>query len=271
MHLENLGEYDRMRVAEYALAQIVLLCFSLDDPASQINLTPQTQRAQFKGYTEELVEAMDASTQDHLHRLFFLVCTDVHNRSGKTASKEEGEKLAVRLGAVSYVEVSWKDLNSLKPLWEQLALAAQYSCLLSGELTFRVESGKGLAAKDINGKSDPYCIFGFADNDGKFLDSHKTKWIPKTLNPTWTDKEQPEHKFQVAHGRAAKFKVEVWDKDAVGKDDFMGGADIAFFEFFVTPTFKNKRLALRARAEKKKEKVSGAINVTWAYVPRKSE
>ena len=42
-----------------------------------------------------------------------------------------------------------------------------------------VIQGRGLAAKDFGGKSDPYCILQFED------ETFKTKAISNTLDPVW--------------------------------------------------------------------------------------
>jgi len=255
---------DRVRAGEYSLARTVLACYSLDDVKSRLNIT--TGKGLFGGYAKELVDMKDPNSSEDLNRLFFVVCTDVHNRTDKSASRQEGEKLAVSCGAVAYIEVSHQNPASLDPLWEKLALAAHYNCIIKGELVFRVESGAKLAAKDMNGKSDPYCKFGLVSSKGKWLDgfSHKTKFIASTLSPTWTDKEHAEHTFQISYCDATKFRVEVWDHDAIGKDDFMGEADISFLSFLSLPQIKGKRLNLKPRA---KEKVSGQIHVAWTFKP----
>jgi len=121
-----------------------------------------------------------------------------------------------------------------------------------------------LAAKDTNGKSDPYCKFGFVTEKGKFLDNlvHKTKYLANTLNPTWTDKEHAEGKFIVKPNEAVIFRIEVWDKDSIGKDDFMGQHDIPFLHFLTTPNTSGYKCNLTAKA---KERISGYIIVGWQF------
>ena len=56
-------------------------------------------------------------------------------------------------------------------------------------VTVTISSGRGLAAKDLNGKSDPYCLVGLCKSDNQFLGKpNKTKKVKKTLHPIWKKK-----------------------------------------------------------------------------------
>ena len=81
-------------------------------------------------------------------------------------------------------------------------------------LHITVASAKDLAVKDKSGASDPYVVLRVADIE------HKTPVAPKTLAPTWND-----HFAFDLTGVDVDFEellVEMWDKDKVGTDDFMG-------------------------------------------------
>jgi Ca2+-dependent lipid-binding protein len=54
-------------------------------------------------------------------------------------------------------------------------------------VTVHVMSGKGLAAMDKNGLSDPYVYIKVMDKKGKKKKSCQTKVHPETLNPTWLE------------------------------------------------------------------------------------
>ena len=50
-----------------------------------------------------------------------------------------------------------------------------------------IKAGRDLAAKDYNGRSDPYCVIGLARPDNfRFIgEKKKTPVIKKTLQPIW--------------------------------------------------------------------------------------
>lgn len=76
-----------------------------------------------------------------------------------------------------------------------------------------VVSGKNLAPKDSNGKSDPYLrVFC-----GPF--KHKTKVVKKTLDPVWTDES---FEIPATTAKVNSVVIECWDWDVIGSDDFMG-------------------------------------------------
>jgi len=80
-------------------------------------------------------------------------------------------------------------------------------------LKVEVVSGKNLAPKDANGKSDPYLrVFC-----GPF--KYKTKVVKKSLDPVWSDES-----FQIpaTTAKVNQVTIECWDWDVIGTDDFMG-------------------------------------------------
>ncbi|KAF9309614.1 hypothetical protein BGZ91_007370 [Linnemannia elongata] len=84
-----------------------------------------------------------------------------------------------------------------------------------------ISKATNLAVKDLNGFSDPYVKVSIGGH--KFT----TKVVPKSLNPVWDaffdfDLEAQSFPDQV--------NLVFWDKDFIGKDDFMGAVDIPFDE-----------------------------------------
>jgi len=80
------------------------------------------------------------------------------------------------------------------------------------QLKVEVVSGKNLAPKDANGKSDPYLrVFC-----GPF--KYKTKVVKKSLDPVWSDES-----FQIpaTTAKVNAITIECWDWDVIGSD-FMG-------------------------------------------------
>jgi len=88
-------------------------------------------------------------------------------------------------------------------------------------LTVDVLQGRSLASKDVTGFSDPYCKVRFIDPKGGKKDvSHDTKVVYKNINPKWN--ETFHFDFDEVENAEASIEFTVWDKDALGSDDFMG-------------------------------------------------
>jgi len=86
----------------------------------------------------------------------------------------------------------------------------------TSKIIIKVLSGNNLAAKDRNGKSDPYLTILYGTQ------TFKTQYVKKTLSPVWTDQV-----FIIAQDpRQTQILVECWDWELLGGHDFMG-------EFFV--------------------------------------
>eukprot|EP01137_Pigoraptor_chileana_P014276 Opistho-2@4987 len=85
----------------------------------------------------------------------------------------------------------------------------------SGTLNVILLGGRNLLAMDEEGTSDPYVKFKFGSQKGK------SKVVPKSLDPVW--KEAFEFNL---HEGADTLSLSVFDKDFLGKDDYMGEVDI---------------------------------------------
>ena len=84
---------------------------------------------------------------------------------------------------------------------------------------------KDLFASDSNGFSDPYFKIphrqnGVVDIPGK---KNRTKTIKKNLNPVWNHNFDIEFNPQVCKA----LSIEIYDHDALGKDDLIGSATIS--------------------------------------------
>jgi len=120
-------------------------------------------------------------------------------------------------------------------------------------ITLKVCSGRDLASKDANGKSDPYC------NIWCGAQKFKTKVKPKTLAPVWDET------FTIPFPKTCQAKVsfieiECWDVNVLLKDEFMGEFK---FQIDTIPIGKPHkewyRLTSNAKDKKKKGVVSGEI------------
>jgi serine/threonine protein kinase len=126
-----------------------------------------------------------------------------------------------------------------------------------------IVEGSELAAKDSNGKSDPY-VKVKANGIVRLKTDKKTK----TLNPKWDPKKESVT-IPFSSGLRA-IDVECWDWDAVGSHDFMGEFTIDLSEFEigqeVEKSFKLHPAEVRSK-KKKTDNVSGSLKVKLLKVP----
>merc|ERR1711974_144604 len=85
-----------------------------------------------------------------------------------------------------------------------------------GLLRIGLIEGSDLVAADVCGTSDPYCVFTIGDPTAKKLPKQKSSVIPYTLNPVWNES------FVSEANTTDILTINVYDKDAVGSDDFLG-------------------------------------------------
>jgi len=91
------------------------------------------------------------------------------------------------------------------------------------KITVHSIAGRNLAAKDSNGKSDPFVEVGYLENFTKWKVLMKTKVIPKDLNPDWDLKGKDKAKFKFSD---RSLMIQVFDKDMVGYD-FLGVMEVS--------------------------------------------
>jgi len=97
---------------------------------------------------------------------------------------------------------------------------------------------------------------------------HKTKMKKATLSPKWTDKDKNTHTFHVGgySDSSHTFRLEVFDWDSVGDDDYMGSTTIPFSKF-LNPGVES--LTLKTDEKHRTDKVSGTITIKWTFVSGK--
>eukprot|EP01135_Chromosphaera_perkinsii_P010182 Nk52_evm48s2039 gene=Nk52_evmTU48s2039 len=80
-----------------------------------------------------------------------------------------------------------------------------------GRLRVKILRAEGLAAKDVSGRSDPYCVVAVGDNH------FKTKTIEQQLNPVWNET------FNFAlRDKNDHVRITLYDYDRFTNDDFLG-------------------------------------------------
>jgi C2 domain len=128
----------------------------------------------------------------------------------------------------------------------------------------RILSGEDLGAFDINGKSDPYIKVFF-----KNMYIGITPVCEKTLNPSWRNgagwvlnvtRDELKESPKLIH-------CEVWDRDKLKKDEFMGECFISGEKILETKTRKPVYIKLHPKDEKKKARNEGkgGLNMEMYY------
>mmetsp|Transcript_29445 Transcript_29445/g.49909 ORF Transcript_29445/g.49909 Transcript_29445/m.49909 type:complete len:1193 (-) Transcript_29445:248-3826(-) len=126
----------------------------------------------------------------------------------------------------------------------------------------RIIKGTNLAAKDPNGKSDPYVKVYVASLGEQRRKLGSTSRKKETLNPDWT-KDPRKATFS---GEGTKLEMEVWDHDFFSENDFMGLVEVDLLD----PKFDHEpgvpmrfTCKCRQRFSRKDEIVSGSL--TFEY------
>ena len=83
-----------------------------------------------------------------------------------------------------------------------------------------VHAGKDLVVKDIL-SSDPYCVLMYTAPGARKSQRFETAVQNRTLNPFWKE----EFRFENV-SKDGNLRIEVWDKDKIGTDDFMGEVEV---------------------------------------------
>jgi len=123
------------------------------------------------------------------------------------------------------------------------------------ECVITIVSGEGLASKDANGFSDPYCKCEIREVSGNVVLKNETRVVKKTLDPVWGERlfcRLP------ADGRLC---FEIWDWDRIGGHDFMGQCSIGARELRAGET----QLRLEAKG---REEVKGTLKIACSFVEK---
>jgi Ca2+-dependent lipid-binding protein len=148
------------------------------------------------GDADEILATTDSSTLSILRRAFYEpVTVPLKDKEGRTSSVTF---------KMRYIPVKMQ-LNPVESVNNM------------GTLRIEVLSGHKLPAADKSGKSDPYCKFLMDGNE-----VYKTETKKKTLDPTWNE----HFECDVSSRIGSIFRVECYDWDLAGSDDFLGAGAI---------------------------------------------
>jgi hypothetical protein len=86
---------------------------------------------------------------------------------------------------------------------------------MSTGITVTIVAGRNLPSADSNGLSDPYCIVSVS---GRKNTKRQTSVRKKTLSPEWRET----FRLPIVDPQGDTLKVQVWDKDRVTSDDYLG-------------------------------------------------
>jgi len=132
-----------------------------------------------------------------------------------------------------------KHVEPLVPTWDKIII--------------QIVEARGLQAKDVNGKSDPYIKITCEDW------KKRTKIISETLNPKW-DSEN----FHLDYSDTYKtIEFKVMDHDKIGRDEFLG---IFYVQIRGIPPNKEMNRWFRLQSSKKGEKATGSVYVKFQKI-----
>ena len=123
---------------------------------------------------------------------------------------------------------------------------------MSIQFSLTAIEAQDLLAGDLNGLSDPYFLIpqqqrGVVDLPKK---KNRTKTIMKNLNPVWNETFQMQFDPLVCNN----LRIEVYDYDYIGKDDFLGAADIPL-DWMASKDSFEKWYPLKVQTKDKKTKL----------------
>jgi len=120
------------------------------------------------------------------------------------------------------------------------------------KIEIEVLSGKDLAPRDANGKSDPYLRFFYGQT------KLKSTIQKKTLNPNWKGET-----FLIPLEESERsLKVQCWDWDLIGSDEFMGEFSVDISQLKPNdPVTAWYTLGHSEEKKKKEQPVTGAIQL----------
>eukprot|EP01122_Echinamoeba_exundans_P002432 TRINITY_DN12374_c0_g1_i1.p1 TRINITY_DN12374_c0_g1~~TRINITY_DN12374_c0_g1_i1.p1 ORF type:complete len:495 (-),score=111.80 TRINITY_DN12374_c0_g1_i1:62-1486(-) len=135
---------------------------------------------------------------------------------------------------------------------------------MSGTIKILSLKAFNLAAMDIGGSSDPYYFIYLCDDEGKSIGAKAKGDIQKNnLNPAWTNLSIA---FDLPASDATQLKIELYDHDFIGSDDFLGEYHLPISELKPGVSTITGKVSSRPM---KNDPVSGNIEIIIDFTPTK--
>ena len=129
-------------------------------------------------------------------------------------------------------------------------------------------AAEDLDKEDFFGLSDPYYVVSKEASDGHFVVVKKGEVVMCNLNPTWKEFAIPTRDL-CNNNHDRPLKIEVFDWDDGGKDDFIGGFTASLATLLDAPSSKSFPLVSEKKRRKKKHYVdSGQLKVIKTAVAK---
>mmetsp|Transcript_5722 Transcript_5722/g.22130 ORF Transcript_5722/g.22130 Transcript_5722/m.22130 type:complete len:563 (+) Transcript_5722:77-1765(+) len=147
---------------------------------------------------------------------------------------------------------------------------------MKGTLHLTIRGAKNVKPMDANGKSDPYCVYGFVQDADSLKElkpflkrkaayvsdpnGGKTRVMYETLNPVWKHRAAMDVTEEQA-GKRVVFRL--YDRDTVGKDEFMGQV---VFSLEQLEKGVDGKFPIVGRKTKKDKKIQGNLKLKVEFV-----
>ena len=139
--------------------------------------------------------------------------------------------------------------------------------IFSGILTVNLKCATNVVAMDVSGTSDPYCLIASGPASSPHTvypgQTGKSSIQWKTLNPVWNQVLT----VSVADLESDVLHLEMWDKDKMSKDDFMGYCRIPLKDVFLTPSVPQQDPSTEHPLSVKLQDVkSGMVHLSLSFI-----
>ena len=163
--------------------------------------------------SSRLEESYSRKTSTMSEMSYSRKASEVYSRKASEMSVSDSRKHS-EMSISSRRQSEMSVMGSRKPSG-MVGDAGEEGLLGPGLINLNVHGAKDLVKKDLIGKSDPYAVLSYGDSQ------LKSDPVKNSQNPSWDFQAQ----LPVDEKSPDKFRIEVFDKDKIGKDKPLGHAD----------------------------------------------